>query len=38
VYRYSKEKTKAEQKLNDLLSKAEEIKPQNITVSTLLNR
>jgi integrase len=38
VYRYSKGKDKAEEKLRELLSKADASKPENITVSTLLDQ
>jgi integrase len=38
VYRYSKDKDKARAKLNELLTKSEDTKPQNITVSTLLDQ
>jgi integrase len=38
VYRYSKDKDKAKQKLHELLSKADASKPDNITVSTLLDQ
>lgn len=37
VYRYSKDKNKAKQKLDDLLRHAHDTKPDNITVSTLLD-
>jgi integrase len=38
VYRYSKDKDKAREKLNELLTQSEASKPENITVSTLLDR
>ncbi len=38
VYRYSKDKDKAKQKLQELLNNAHESKPENITVSTLLDQ
>ncbi len=38
VYRYSKDKDKAQEKLHELLSKADGSKPENITVSVLLDQ
>ena len=38
VYRYSKDEDKAKQKLEELLSKADPYKPENITVSTVLDQ
>ena len=38
VYRYSEDRNKAKQKLDDLLSRAHDSKPGNITVSTLLDQ
>src|SRR5688572_468095 len=38
VYRYSKDEDKAREKLDELLSKAQAAKPNNITVSTLLDQ
>ncbi len=38
VYRYSKDKTKAIEKLRELLNGAHNSKPENITVSTLLDQ
>ena len=38
VYRYSKDKDKAKAKLRQLLANAHESKPENITVSTLLDQ
>jgi len=38
VYRYSKDKDRAKQKLRELLSTAHDSKPENITVSTLLDQ
>ena len=37
-YRYSKDKATAQKKLHELLTQAEESKPQNITVSTLMDQ
>jgi integrase len=38
VYRYSKDKDKAQEKLHELLSKADASKPENITVSTMIDQ
>ena len=38
VYRYGKDRAVAQEKLDELLSKAEATKPANITVSTLLDQ
>ena len=38
VYRYSKDKDKAKAKLRQLLNQVEITKPENITVSTLLDQ
>jgi integrase len=38
VYRYSKDEDKAKEKLDELLSKADASKPENITVSTMLDQ
>jgi integrase len=38
VYRYNKDKDKAKAKLRELLNNAHESKPENITVSTLLDQ
>jgi hypothetical protein len=38
VYRYSKGENKAKEKLDELLSKADASKPENITVSTMLDQ
>jgi integrase len=38
VYRYSKDRAVAQEKLDELLSNAEATKPENITVSTLLDQ
>jgi hypothetical protein len=38
VYRYSKDKDKAKDKLGELLSTAHASKPENITLSTLLDQ
>jgi hypothetical protein len=38
VYRSSKDKDKAQEKLDELLSNAGAVKPNNITVSTLLDQ
>jgi integrase len=38
VYRYSKDKDKAKQKLRELLRASESVKPENITAATLLDQ
>jgi integrase len=38
VYRYSKDENKAKEKLDELLSKADASKPENITVSTMIDQ
>jgi integrase len=38
VYRYSKDRHKAKQKLNELLATAHASRPENITVSTLIDQ